>query len=205
MAPSHDRMIRYWDKQAPGYDARTSRVERRWLRHSRRWVGERAEGATLEIAVGTGATIPYYRADVTLTAVDWSGEMLDAARARAASLPRRVDMRVADAQDLPFGSGSFDTVVVTFALCCAPDPAVVLQESVRVLRPGGHLLLADHIVSSAWPVRMLQRVVESVTARLQGEHFTRRPLDTLRTLPVDVVETERLTLGMIERVHARTR
>lgn len=203
MARTTEALVGYWDRQAATYDTRTSGIERRYLAAGRRWVCGRARGVTLEIAVGTGANLPYYPADVELTGVDWSEAMVRAATGRAARLDRAVDLRRADATALPFPAESFDTVLSTFSLCCVPDVRAALTEAVRVLRPGGELLLADHVAASFWPLRALQHAVEVLSVPLQGEHYTRRPVTVLRTLEVEVTETERLTLGAFERVHAR--
>lgn len=194
----------YWDRQAPTYDTRTTFLERRYFAGCRRWVCERARGRTLEVAVGTGATFPYYSRDVELTGVDTSGVMVGLARRRAEQRGLRVDLRQAEAAALPFPAGNFDTVVIMFGLCCVPEVRAALHEAVRVLRPEGNLLLADHVVSTSWPLRILQHAVDLVTVPRQGEHYARRPLTVLRTLDVDIVESERLTRGIIERVHART-
>src|SRR5690606_24206250 len=119
-------LIGYWDRQAATYDRKTAGIERRLLSQSRRWVGTRARGATLEIGVGTGANLPHYPDDVDLTAVDWSTAMLDAARAQAARVHRPVTLRQADGAALPFPAGTFDTVLATFVLCCVPDVRSVL-------------------------------------------------------------------------------
>lgn len=203
MTRSDARFHRYWDRQAPTYDARMTGLERRLLADSRRWVCGRAHGQTLEVAVGTGANLAYY-VDVDLTGVDWSAAMIDIAQRRAGHTGRPVRLQQADAAALPFPSGSFDSVVSTFALCCIPNPRAALVEALRVLRPGGDLLLADHVVSTNWALRGLQHAVDLVSVPLQGEHYTRRPLTLLRSLDVEVVDTERRTLGIIERVHART-
>lgn len=107
--------------------------------------------------------------------------MLDLARRQAARLPRAVTLHQGDAAALPFPAESFDTVVSTFALCCIPDDRGALLEALRAL----------------------QHVADLVSVPLQGEHFTRRPLDTLRDLDVTVAATERLKWGAIEHVHAR--
>jgi ubiquinone/menaquinone biosynthesis C-methylase UbiE len=193
----------YWDRQAPTYDARTAAVERRFLVQSRRWVCGRARGSTLEVAIGTGANLPYYAAGMDLVGVDCSAAMLGAAAARAQETGRSIELRQADAMALPFSDGSFDTVVCTFSLCCVPDERAAIAEFQRVLRPGGELLLADHVAATFWPLRAVQHVVELVTIPLQGEHYTRRPLNHLAELGLVIEGSERLTLGAIERVHAR--
>jgi ubiquinone/menaquinone biosynthesis C-methylase UbiE len=94
--------------------------------------------------------------------------MLGVAQTRARQLGRTVHLRQADAHALPFPDAVFDTVVCTFALCAIPDERRAVGEMIRVLRPGGLVLLADHIVGGSWPVRAVQRAAEVITVPLQG-------------------------------------
>lgn len=103
---------------------------------------------------------------------------------------------------LSFPDASFDSVVFSFSLCGVPEVRGALLEGLRVLRPGGALLMADHVVSTSRPVRVLQRVGEVVTLPLFGEHFTRRPSLVARELDIEIVAIERLGRGAIERLHA---
>ncbi|MER7011408.1 class I SAM-dependent methyltransferase [Saccharopolyspora sp. NPDC000359] len=197
-----DRWRAYWDRSASGYDEVMGRFERVMARGSRQWVCSRAAGEVLEVAIGTGLNIPLY-GDVRLTGVEWSPRMLDLARQRARELDVPVDLRVGDAQDLPFPDTTFDTVVCTFGLCAIPDEKRAIAEMARVLRPGGKLLLLDHVSASPWPVRLLQRLVELVTIPLGGEHFRRRPLPLVEAAGLQVEESDRFRLGIIERLCAR--
>jgi ubiquinone/menaquinone biosynthesis C-methylase UbiE len=203
VAGRRERLIDLWDGEAARYEEKTASVERRYLADSRRWVCQRAAGSTLELAVGTGLNFPCYPDNVSLTGVDWSPQMVQAAERRAGRMLRPISLTRADAMALPFADEQFDTVVCTFALCCIPDERAALAEAIRVLRPGGSLLLADHVVASNLALRALEHLVELVTIPLQGEHYTRRPLSTVRDLGLTIIETERLTHGAIERVHAR--
>lgn len=194
----------HWDRLAPRYDAASAVLERRLLARGRRWVCARARGQVLEIGVGTGANLALLPSDVRLTGVDTSEGMLRRARAKVgAGGPAQVELLVADAMDLPFADGQFDTVLATYVLCNVPGLRGALVEALRVLRPGGDLLLADHVVSTSWAVRLGQRAVEAVSGPAAEEHFTRRPLDVLCELAVPVVASERHTLGVMEAVHAR--
>ena len=74
---------------------------------------------------------------------------------------------------------------------------------IRVLRPGGLLLLADHIAGATWPVRAVQRVLELVTVPLQGEHMLRRPLRQVQAEGLAIERRERFKLGLVERLAAR--
>lgn len=200
--PTPERMRRFWDAEARGYDAMMTRAERRFFPTSRRWVCSRAVGHVLEVGIGTGLNLAHYPADVTLTGVELSPAMLDGARRRARDVGRAVKLDQGDAMALPYGDASFDTVTCTFVLCTVPDDRAALAEMARVLRPGGRLLLADHVVATSGWVRALERFVELFTVPLQGEHFTRRPRLHVDRLGFEAVETERRTLGAIEHVHA---
>ena len=195
------RLIRYWDRQAKGWASPAA--ERKYLAPSRAWVAARAVGPTLEVAIGNGANLAYYPPDLRLSGVDSSGRMVQAARSTAAALGRSLDLRVADAQCLPFSDEAFQTVVCTFSLCCIADERAGIGEMARVLKPGGRLLLADHVSPANLLLKVLFHLADLVSVPLLGEHNTRRPLLTVRAMGLEVVASERLHHGMIERVHAR--
>lgn len=206
MPASHDRadrLRRYWDKEATSYDKQMQFFERLLSPDSRAWICGQAFGKTLEVAVGTGLNLPFYPGGVQLTGVDFSPAMLSIARRRAEELGRVADLREADAHELPFPDASFDAVVCTYGLCAIPDESRAVREMNRVLRPGGLLLLVDHIAGRAWPTRAIQRLAEVVTVPLEGEHFLRRPLHRVTAEGLSVERCERFKLGVIERLAAR--
>jgi ubiquinone/menaquinone biosynthesis C-methylase UbiE len=198
-----ERLRRSWDRQAATFDDRMTPLERRFLADTRSWLCGQATGEVLEVAIGTGLNLPHYPASARLTGVEWSAAMLEVARDRAERLRRPVELHRADARHLRFPDARFDTVVCTFSLCGIPDPKVALAEMARVLRPGGLLLLADHVGSSVWPVRLLQVLADAVTVPWQGEHWCRRPLPWVRELGLRVERHDRFGLGIIERLAAR--
>jgi ubiquinone/menaquinone biosynthesis C-methylase UbiE len=185
-----DRWRRYWDKHSASYDKQMRFFDRHLFADSRAWICAQATGHTLEVAMGT-LNLPFYPAEVQLTGIDFSPAMLGIARRRAGQLGRAVDLRQADALALPFPDACFDTVVCTFSLCALPDERRAVSEMTRVLRPGGLLLLADHIAGAAWPVRAIQRVAEVASVPLQGEHFLRRPLHTVQAEGLAIERRER--------------
>jgi ubiquinone/menaquinone biosynthesis C-methylase UbiE len=134
---------------------------------------------------------------------DLSSEMLTYAQRRADATGRDVNLHVGDAQRLPFPHATFDTVVCTFSLCAIPDDRTAVGEMWRVLRPGGLLLLADHVVSTSAPVRALQCLLEVVTIPHAGENFRRRPINHVRARGFTIERQERFALGIVERVAAR--
>jgi ubiquinone/menaquinone biosynthesis C-methylase UbiE len=144
-----------------------------------------------------------YPPEITLTGIDLSDAMLDIARSRATELGRTATLQQADAHALPFDDASFDTVVCTFGLCAIPDHTKAITEMTRVLRPGGRLILVDHIESNSPVARGVQRVLEIFTVPLGGEHFLRRPLNHVRSGGFDIEQAQRFKLGLVERVVAR--
>ncbi|MFF1614254.1 class I SAM-dependent methyltransferase [Amycolatopsis sp. NPDC058278] len=197
-----ERWRRYWDRKSTTYDAEMGCWDRRLFGDSRAWACGQAAGEVLEVAIGTGLNLPCYPAEVTLTGVDLSEGMLAVARDRARRLGHPVTLRAGDAEALPFAEASFDTVLCTFGLCAIPDPAAAVGEMVRVLRPGGRLILVDHVASSSRIVRGLQQLVELASVPLAGEHFRRRPLKLVEALGLPVQRRERFKLGLVERLVA---
>jgi ubiquinone/menaquinone biosynthesis C-methylase UbiE len=191
-----------WDRYAPRYDREIGFFERIQFSGGREWVCPQATGDVLEVAVGTGLNLPHYPADVRLTGLDLSPAMLDIARTRAAEIGREIELREGDAQALPFPDASFDTVVCTLGLCGVPDERGAITEMHRVLKPGGKLLLLDHVGSHHRLVHFVQSLLEKFTVRMMGDYQTRRPLPLVEQAGFVVQRQERLKLGMVERVAA---
>jgi ubiquinone/menaquinone biosynthesis C-methylase UbiE len=88
-------------------------------------------------------------------------------------------------------------------MCAVPDERAALAEMRRVLRPGGTMLLLDHIGSNWWPIWAGQRLIETFTIRSAGEHMTRRPRPLVEEAGFVIEESERLKAGTVERIAAR--
>jgi ubiquinone/menaquinone biosynthesis C-methylase UbiE len=203
-APDHTaKVLRVWEKAAPSYDKQIAFFEKVQFSGGRAWLGARAQGRVLEVAVGTGLNLPHYPVDASVTGIELSPAMMAIAKHRAADLGRDVDLHTGDAEALPFGEAAFDTVVCALSLCTIPDPAAAIGEMRRVLAPGGRLLLLDHIGSSWPPIYAAQWLLERFTIRAAGEHFTRRQLPLVRAAGFEIVEVERLKAGTVERIFAR--
>src|SRR5919197_2396697 len=177
MVSETERVRGIYDKLADRYDGMIRLSERLFMGHGRGWVCSQARGDVLEIAVGTGRNLPFYPQEVRITGVDLSPAMLAVARQRAQKLGRAVDLRVGNAQALDFPDASFDTVVCTLSLCTIPDDRRAVAEAKRVLRPGGALLLLEHVRSPVLPIRLGQRLLDPLFVRLEADHLMREPVD----------------------------
>jgi ubiquinone/menaquinone biosynthesis C-methylase UbiE len=118
-------------------------------------------------------------------------------------LGREVELQQGDAQALPFPDATFDTIVCTFSLCSIPDDGKAVAEMKRVLRPGGRLILIDHVPSTTRLLHDIQWLLEQVTLRLEGEHLLRRPLQHVQAEGFEIERVQRLKRGIVERVAAR--
>ena len=203
LSDATERQRRIWDRRAPTFDRMMACMERLLYGDGRAWVCAQARGAVLEVAIGTGRNLPFYPDQVRLTGIELSAEMLAIARRRARELGRQADLCQADAQALPFPDASFDTVVCTLSLCGIPDDRRAVAEMNRVLEPGGRLLLLDHVRASSTLGRAVQRLLEQVTLRLEGDHLLRRPLEQVLAQGFQVERRERLKRGIVERIAAR--
>lgn len=202
-AGRRERWHRYWDKHSADYDRPMQQMDRWVFGDSRQWACGQAQGDVLEVAVGTGLNLPLYPADTALTGIDLSAPMLAQARERAAGIGRPVTLQQADAHALPFDDGTFDTAVCTFGLCAFPDLDRAIGEMRRVLRPGGRLILVDHVASTSRAARSVQWALERVSIPLGGEHFRRRPHDDVLAAGFEIEKAERFKLGVVERLVAR--
>ena len=203
VANETERVRRIYDESADKYDRQISFCENLLFGGGREWVCSQAHGEVLEVAIGTGRNLPYHPKGVSLTGVELSPAMLEVARDRARKLGIEADLRVGDATALPFPDESFDTVVMTLALCTIPDDQAAIAEASRVLRSGGRLLLLEHVRSPLLPVRVVQRILDPLFVRFEGDHLLREPLDYLMEHSLRVERLERSKWGIVERLSAR--
>jgi phosphatidylethanolamine/phosphatidyl-N-methylethanolamine N-methyltransferase len=125
-------------------------------------------GRILEVGVGTGISLPDYARINRLVGIDLSEPMLRRAAERVAE--RRLDnvdaLAVMDAEHLALPDESFDAVVAQYVITAVPHPEATLDEFVRVTRPGGEIVLVNHIGAEAGPRRVFELCFSPVARRL---------------------------------------
>jgi ubiquinone/menaquinone biosynthesis C-methylase UbiE len=197
-----ERVRAVQDKQASKYDRQISFFERTLFGEGRTWVCSQARGRVLELACGTARNLPFYNSDVELTGIELSPQMLAIGVQRAQQLGRLADLRLGDVQALDFPDESFDTVTCTLGFCTIPDTGAAAAEAFRVLRPGGQLLLLEHVRSPAPLVRGGQRLLDPLAVRFEADHLLRDPLDYLPSVGFEIDELQRSKWGIVERLRA---
>ncbi len=129
---------------------------------------EQIGGRILEVGVGTGLSLPDYAWTNRVTGVDLSGPMLRKAKARVKEhrLTNIDGLAVMDAQNLAFRDGSFDVVVAQYVITAVPDPEATLDEFARVLKPGGEIILVNHLGAEAGPRAVFESAFAPLARRL---------------------------------------
>lgn len=181
------------------YDSMEGMAERRY-RPWREKLWAMATGPrVLEVGVGTGKNMPHWPKGTQMTAIDLTPGMLDIAHRRARELGLNADLRLGDAQALDFSDASFDTAVATFVFCSVPDPVLGLSELARVVRPGGQVLLLEHMRSANSTLGALMDLINPLVVRLTGANINRPTVANVWASGLRVERVEDLGLGGIFR------
>jgi phosphatidylethanolamine/phosphatidyl-N-methylethanolamine N-methyltransferase len=147
-----------YTRWAPIYDAVCGPVMvkgRRAAASAARAVG----GKILEVGVGTGLSFDDYDASTEITGIDLCAPMLERARTKMASgrYPYVKDVLLMDAHAMTFADATFDCVVAQFVITLVANPEQVLSECHRVVKPGGRIILVNHLYSEVGAAAAVER------------------------------------------------
>jgi ubiquinone/menaquinone biosynthesis C-methylase UbiE len=165
----------------------------------RRSLLQGVSGAVLEIGVGSGANLAIYSTNAQVTALDRNPDRL---RKLAAKYPKSRHV-LADAMFVPMPDNAFDYVIGTFVFCSIADPKVALMEVRRVLRPGGQLLLMEHVRGLRPVTRRLTDWLNPCWVRLTHEcHLNRETAITVQSAGLQIRRTQSYLGGLVQRIEA---
>jgi len=201
---THAARARY-DRIAPFYDLLEVLPEARYRPWRQRFWARVSEllpidGRLLEIGVGTGKNMPYWPAEARISAVDFSPRMLKRARRKAGLSGQEALLELGDAQNLDFSTDSFDVAAMTFVMCSVPDPILGLRELARVVRPGGHVLLMEHVRSPISWVGRLMDLINPIVLRIMGPNINRRTVENVAAAGLELIEVNDISMGGIFKI-----
>lgn len=184
-----------YQRIAPIYDLMELLPERQF-RPWRELLWSLVEGPeVLEVDVGTGANLEFYPEGMHVTAIDLAPGMLDRAAKRARQLGVQVDLRLMDAQKLEFPDATFDTVAGTCVFCSVPDAVLGLREVKRVTKPGGQVLLLQHVRSESPLVGKLMDLLNPLVVRMTGSNINRRTVEDVQQAGLAIDQVKNLGMG----------
>jgi ubiquinone/menaquinone biosynthesis C-methylase UbiE len=178
------------------YYERTSRgtAEKSYIEPLRKEIVGQAKGLVLEVGAGNGLNFAFYDPEHVerVEATEPDSTMLGYARRRAATAPVPVTLNQAPVEQLPFDDASFDSVVCTLVFCSVNAPLLGLQEILRVLKPGGQLLMAEHVRAQGRVTAFTQDLLTPFTKLFLGNcHWNRRTEQTVQDAGFQEVKCER--------------
>lgn len=192
-----------YNRIAPLYDFMTGLMEMsRYYRRELLW--SKVEGVhILEVGVGTGKSFSYYPPDVVITAVDFSDRMLKRAKDKAIKQKVKVRLQQMDVQNLEFEDNTFDTVVASFVFCSVPDPVRGLMEVKRVCKPGGKVVLLEHVLSTNRILGWFMNLANPLVVRMIGVNINRQTVGNVIKSDLVVELVTGLGAGIFKLIEAR--
>jgi len=195
-------MPKTYDQFAPQYDEVMRPLERWFLTRLRTQTFSLLprNARVLELGAGTGRNFVFYPDETSGVASEPSREMLKIARNR--KRPAAVTLVQSKGEELPFKSAVFDAAFATLVFCSVSSPAKTFAELRRVVRPGGTILLLEHVRPGGL-LGPIFDLINLATAPLFEDHFNRRTADDARAAGLQVLGVEKSLLGVINLISCR--
>ncbi|WP_244520368.1 class I SAM-dependent methyltransferase [Fictibacillus solisalsi] len=198
------KLIKKFNRQAQTYDRmRENQFQRKWRE---KLIGE-AKGHVLELAVGAGGNFPFYKIEKidTITAVDFSPEMLGKAKKAARQYHLPAAFIESDIDELFFENQQFDSIVSTLSFCGYSSPARILENVSKWCKPNGQVLLLEHGISSNFLISTLQRALDPLAVKTVGCHQNRNIMKLVNHSPLDIQKAEHHWLNVFHLIWAKPR
>jgi ubiquinone/menaquinone biosynthesis C-methylase UbiE len=193
-----------YDRIAPYFDAMEAVMEGLFFKNWRKKLWSKVDGHhILEVGVGTGKNFEFYPIEARLTAIDFSEKMLKQALHNKNRKSVAVDLDLMDVQSLAYADNSFDTVIGSFVFCSVPLPIKGLKELYRVCRPGGQVLLLEHVISSKPIFAKLMNSINPIVLALVGANINRNTVKNVKACGFASVRVDDRSGHIIKLIEAR--
>lgn len=191
---------RKWDKASRTFDLMTFADDRRFGPHKQR-LFSRVAGATLMVGVGTGNDFKFLPKGLSVLGIDISSKMLERAGPKAAPYDGTIELRQMDVCHLALPDESFDTVTSACTFCSVPQPLVGLRELYRVLKPGGQLLMFEHVRSNIGPLGLFLDLMTPLASRV-GPALNRDTVGNVQKSGFRLRRVENVYLDIVKMIEA---
>jgi len=193
-----------YDRIAPYYEVMEAMLEGLFFKRWRQRLWQKVDGYhILEVGVGTGKNFEFYPKNARITAIDFSPEMLKQATQKKTVKNVAVELDLMDVQSLYFADNSFDTVIATFVFCSVPMPLKGLKELHRVCKPGGQVLLLEHVLSSHRLLAGLMQRINPLIVKLVGANINRNTVKHVKSCGFQWLTIDQLSNDIIKLMEAR--
>jgi len=194
------RTQRKWDDASRTFDLFSFAEDRR-LGPGKRKLFEKIQGRTLLVAAGTGNDFKFLPPGLEVTAIDISPKMLAKAARKTAAYDGTIELLQMDVCELAFPSASFDTVATVCTFCSVPRPIVGLRELHRVLKPGGQILMFEHVRSAIGPLGILMDFMTPIVSRF-GPEINRDTVGNVQKAGFRLRRVENVYLDVLKAIEA---
>lgn len=204
MKPDSAAIRKRYDRIAPYFEGMEAVMEGLFFRSWRKKLWDKVEGHhILEVGVGTGKNFDYYPKDARITAIDFSEQMLKQAVRKRDRKNVKVELELMDVQSLYFADNSFDTVICSFVFCSVPSAVKGLKEVYRVCKPGGQVLLLEHVISSNPVLAAIMNLLNPIVVRLVGANINRNTVKNVKACAFSSVNVDDRSSDIIKLIEAR--
>jgi len=204
MKPDSAAIRKRYDRIAPYFEGIEAMMEGLIFKSWRKRLWAQVEGHhILEVGVGTGKNFDYYPKNARITAIDFSEQMLKQAEQKRARKNSNVELELMDVQSLCFADNSFDTVICSFVFCSVPSPAKGLKELYRVCKPGGQVLLLEHVLSSNPVLAGIMNLLNPLVVGLFGANINRNTVKNVKACTFTSVHVDQRSSDIIKLIEAR--
>lgn len=157
-------------------------------------------GKVLEVGVGTGKNIPYYPEDIEIVAIDFSQEMLARAKKKFEGSRDNITFLEMDVQNLEFEDNTFDSVLTSCVFCSVPLPMQGLKEIRRVCKPGGKIVMLEHVRSKKKLLGPVMDVLNPLPLYFYGANINRDTIGNLKKAGFTDIHIEDLWLDIFKKI-----